>query len=438
LPFAHHRARAARLLAAAAIVTSAALAAPSPAPAQTAPEGPATQRGEVGPSTGQASEVASGIDVFRGNDSDVIAALDDLDATVGAELRALEGARAKLARAEAATDRAAAAVAETQARIDELTAQSDDVVAEAFMNPPSDSAIDVLSAPSLSDLSVKSSIVDLQTSADASVLEELDAARAEVKSLKADRADAAAAAKANSDDAAAAMADLEAAQSQLTAFVLQVQARVDQRLAEADSLANLDPALAAQLRQQESAIAARLEALRRDREQQRALEALQKAQAEAAARRAAEEKAAAEAAHGGALGPATGSLSTVACPSGGSITVDSSLAANLSSLLAAASSAGLGMCGNGYRDPAAQIAVRRANCGTSYYAIYEAPSSSCSPPTAPPGTSNHEQGLAIDFTCGGTTVSGGSACFDWLRSHAASYGLHNLPSEPWHWSNDGT
>jgi hypothetical protein len=50
----------------------------------------------------------------------------------------------------------------------------------------------------------------------------------------------------------------------------------------------------------------------------------------------------------------------------------------------------------------------------------------------------HEKGLAIDFTCGGGgTISQGSACFGWLDGHAAGHGLHNLPSEPWHWSTDG-
>jgi uncharacterized membrane protein len=59
------------------------------------------------------------------------------------------------------------------------------------------------------------------------------------------------------------------------------------------------------------------------------------------------------------------------------------------------------------------------------------------PPTARPGTSMHEKGLAIDFTCGGGTISRGSACFDWLEGHAAGYGLYNLPSKPWHWSANG-
>lgn len=71
---------------------------------------------------------------------------------------------------------------------------------------------------------------------------------------------------------------------------------------------------------------------------------------------------------------------------------------------------------------------------TSHYAIYEMPSGSCSPPTARPGTSNHERGLAIDFD---RCSSRGTACYQWLAAHAAEFGLQNLPSESWHWSHDG-
>ena len=109
---------------------------------------------------------------------------------------------------------------------------------------------------------------------------------------------------------------------------------------------------------------------------------------------------------------------------------------NLASLLAVA---GLALClsGGGYRDPAGQIAVRRSNCGSSQYAIYQMPASSCSPPTARPGRSMHEQGLAIDFTQGGSTLRRSSSAYGWLQAHAAAYGFYNLPSEPWHWSTNG-
>jgi hypothetical protein len=66
------------------------------------------------------------------------------------------------------------------------------------------------------------------------------------------------------------------------------------------------------------------------------------------------------------------------------------------------------------------------------------PSSQCSPPTARPGTSMHELGLAIDFSCNGTLIRNrASACHQWLADHAASYGLHPLVCEPWHWSSNG-
>jgi D-alanyl-D-alanine carboxypeptidase len=294
-----------------------------------------------------------------------------------------------------------------------------------------------LAAESGGDASLKASIVGLKHDADASVLAGLQDAHDELDARKAAQDDAARRAAATADDTADALEDLEAAQSQEAAFVMELQARLDQNLAEAEALARIDPALAAQLKAREADIAARLEAIHTAEEQRRALQALRKAQAEAAARRAAGQRAAEAAAQPGALGPATGSLSNVACPGGGSITVDGSLASNLSALLGAASAAGMNMCGGGYRDPAEQIALRRAHCGTSDYAIYEAPSSACSPPTARPGTSMHEKGLAIDFTCGGGTVLGGTACFSWLEGHAGAYGLSNLPSEPWPWSTNG-
>ena len=119
------------------------------------------------------------------------------------------------------------------------------------------------------------------------------------------------------------------------------------------------------------------------------------------------------------------------------IRVHSSIASALGAMLAAAAADGVVMSGGGYRDPAAQIAVRRNNCGSSDYAIYQEPASSCSPPTARPGQSMHERGLAIDFTQGGGTIGRSSSAFAWLSAHAAQYGFHNLPSESWHWSTNG-
>ncbi|CAN5410934.1 hypothetical protein BH10ACT1_BH10ACT1_31180 [soil metagenome] len=132
--------------------------------------------------------------------------------------------------------------------------------------------------------------------------------------------------------------------------------------------------------------------------------------------------------------PPAPAVTSVACPAGGTVTVATSIAGNVRALLAAAKVGGLSLCGGGYRTAAAQIAVRKANCGTSYYAIWQMPSSQCSPPTAIPGTSMHEKGLAIDFTRCDTRAT---PCYVWLAANAKTYGLVNLPSEPWHWSTNG-
>jgi LAS superfamily LD-carboxypeptidase LdcB len=117
------------------------------------------------------------------------------------------------------------------------------------------------------------------------------------------------------------------------------------------------------------------------------------------------------------------------------ITVDSSIADELSVLLEAAQADGVPLSGAGYRSHQDQIDLRRAHCGSSDYAIYEMPSSQCSPPTARPGASMHERGLAIDFA---NCAHHSTPCWQWLNRHAAGFGLHNLPSEPWHWSTTGT
>ena len=67
--------------------------------------------------------------------------------------------------------------------------------------------------------------------------------------------------------------------------------------------------------------------------------------------------------------------------------------------------------------------------------------------TAAPGHSNHQSGLAIDFTCLTPDQQEllptvrfarpwrASWCYAWLREHAASFGLRELRvlDEPWHW-----
>ena len=123
---------------------------------------------------------------------------------------------------------------------------------------------------------------------------------------------------------------------------------------------------------------------------------------------------------------------------GNGIKVHKDIAAQVKVMLADAEAEGITLRGGGFRSNASQIAIRKNNCGTSSYAIYQMPSSSCRPPTARPGKSMHEQGRAIDFTNGaGATITRGSPEYIWLTNNAANYNLKNFPRESWHWSTNG-
>ncbi|MBW3537858.1 M15 family metallopeptidase [Candidatus Parcubacteria bacterium] len=116
------------------------------------------------------------------------------------------------------------------------------------------------------------------------------------------------------------------------------------------------------------------------------------------------------------------------------ITVNSTIAKQLDQMLAAAVADGMRFGGSGFRSYQRQIELRRQNCPDPF----RSPSRACRPPTAKPGNSMHEQGLAIDFTHNGATIkSRSSAGFGWLSRNAGAYGFKNLPSEPWHWSING-
>ena len=125
----------------------------------------------------------------------------------------------------------------------------------------------------------------------------------------------------------------------------------------------------------------------------------------------------------------------------GGITVARAIADNVRRLLAKSRRDGVSLGGWGHRSRARQIELRRAHCGRTRYAIYEMPSSQCSPPTARPGHSMHETGRAIDFYKkgrNGAAISiAGTREFRWLKNNARRFGFYNLPSEPWHWSTNG-
>lgn len=121
------------------------------------------------------------------------------------------------------------------------------------------------------------------------------------------------------------------------------------------------------------------------------------------------------------------------------IVVNASISARIDVLVRAAKAYGLNLTGGGFRTKASQIILRRAHCGPTDFDIFKKPSGLCSPDTAIPGESQHEQGLAVDFVCNGRSISShASPCYIWLARNAEPLiGFLNLPSEPWHWSVNG-
>jgi hypothetical protein len=367
----------------------------------------------------QKAQVASQVDALQATDAQVSQALADLQANVAGQEALYAEAQRAAVQAEQALQEANAAVAAKTAEIEILREEIRDFAVEAFVRPPSDDALAALDSDDPGEAAEKRALLELQNTNDADLLDRLSAAEEDLEVERALAEEASERALSKRAEEEGRLSELTAARDQQAAYAEQVQGRLDRALAEAANLEALDADLSKQIRDAQAALAR---------------------QTAAAAPRAGGGGSGAPSGPGGTPGGSLNpSLGSVSCPSGGSITMASSVVGSLQSLVNAAASSGINLCGGGYRDSAAQIATRRANCGTSYYAIYQMPSSQCSPPTAPPGTSMHERGLAVDFTCngGGVISSRSSACFQWLASNASSYGFYNLPSEPWHWSSNG-
>jgi D-alanyl-D-alanine carboxypeptidase len=117
------------------------------------------------------------------------------------------------------------------------------------------------------------------------------------------------------------------------------------------------------------------------------------------------------------------------------VTVNKIVAYPFQRMINDAGKAGVQLSGGGFRTKQRQIELRKVNGCPD---VWTAPASSCRVPTAIPGRSLHEIGLAVDLTSGGRTINTRkSKAFKWLAANAGRYGFVNLPSEPWHWSVTG-
>ncbi len=374
----------------------------------------------------QAASKASQVNALKASDAEVTAALDALTANVNAQRDKLDEAERAVEQAKAEQAAAEAAQVAKQKELDALVAKMNDSAVSSFISMDSSNTVTV-NASDVNDAVYKRTLMSMQASQSISLSERF---RSVQEDLEIQRQAAAAAherAQAAENSVSSRLSELNKAHDQQQAFADQVDSRLESALAEADALSAVDSALAQSISAKQAAIAKALAAQRAEAQRRAALRAAQN-------RPAVGNGGSSSGGGGGGSVSITGSGEIVTV---GGIRIHNSIANNLAGLLSAASADGISLSGGGFRDPAGQIAVRKNNCGTSHYAIYEMPASSCRPPTARPGSSMHERGLAVDFTSGGRTLTRGSAAFAWMRANAGRFGFQNLPSEPWHWSTNG-
>ena len=214
-------------------------------------------------------------------------------------------------------------------------------------------------------------------------------------------------------------------------IVFEAENRLEARLYEAAALAELDAEMAKKIEAEQSDLAKVVQAEKAKRAEEERL------RREAERKRREAEEARQRRLLGFADAPTSTNFDKSELTTVWGIQVHESIADKLLALLKAASRDGIRLGGGGYRSSQSQINLRRAHCGTSNWAIYSKPSYQCRPPTARPGASMHERGLAVDFTQNGRALWSNTSGYRWLKRNASKYGFRNLPSEPWHWSVNG-
>ena len=360
---------------------------------------------------GQRAQVALQVNALKADDATLDQATRDIEDNLRFQLalqtdaqRAADQAVQEAAEAQAAADAKAI-------ELDTLEARMRQFAVDAYVDPPGNDLLDRLKADNASDAAQKEALIDLSASRAGDVVDQLRAARVAYQQER-ERADQARAdAEARQRDAQQRTIELQQAKAAQAQFASQLEERLNAKLAEANALANADARLSASIAAEQAALAQRLRATWRRR---------------------------LHATRTGPNLPPPPSVAPVPLATVRGITVNKSIAKQLEAMLAAASADGVVLSGTGYRDPAQQIELRKLHCGTGYYEIYVMPPYLCTPPTAIPGSSMHEQGLAIDFTWKGASLTNqDNPGFTWLSAHAAQFGFYNLPSEPWHWSISG-
>lgn len=350
------------------------------------------------------------VNALKASRSKVSRQLEALNSTVRVTSVALDRAQRSAASASREAAQARGRERLLTARLATLRATSYQAALSAVASPTV-MEVDSFLSSSTADEADRRSVIDaLGKRRTADVLDAMSATQEDLAIERALAVRAETRAQSYKESVADKLSRYRSARTKQRRFAIDVETRLEQQLSEASSIALFDSKLAAQYERDLNVLARQLRA-----------------------------------AGAGAGGKGSGSFtipsfSDIAATGGGDthgIKVASSLRGNLARLLAAAKADGVYFTGGGYRSSAGQVALRRAHCGSSTFAVYQARASSCSPPTARPGFSQHELGLAVDFAEGGRGLTRGSAGYRWLRANANRYGLRNLPSEPWHWSTTG-
>jgi len=362
----------------------------------------------------EAAAQALEVDAATASFDELATALDDINALVDLQEARLAEAEQAVRSAEAQVAAAEAREAEIQTEIDDLSDGVADLAVAAFTGEGGANGDDLtafLVNEDPTEAARRRSLVEFQTGSLTDGIDRMRALVAEAEVVSERRRLAVDAAEAGRVEAETRAGELDSARGAQLELVIAAEARLEARLAEAAFIEERDAAMAAEIKTQEEAIARRIR--------------------QEAARRAAE-----EAARRVASRPPIATPDDIVNVQG--INVHQSIAGTVDRLLTAARNDGIDLGGWGYRDNIKQIELRQRHCGTSDYAVWEMPASACRPPTARPGQSMHERGLAIDFTYnGGSITTRSNPGFVWLANNAGSFGFVNLPSEPWHWSTDG-
>jgi peptidoglycan LD-endopeptidase LytH len=289
-----------------------------PTEASATPPGAAQERPPAGEPPGEPAPSDSQVLVAADNTSAIAGQLGELQATIAEHVEKLDAAEKAMTDSLGALADADASVNETNFRIEDLIVRSDEVVVEAFVNPPQQSALEVLATADVGDATVRHGLLDLQARASADILADLAAARADLEEQQAAQEEAHKDAEAARAEAEAALADLDGAMGQQGQFALALTRGLDAESVEAARVAASNPALAAQLAARRDQLSAKLDEMRAAEEYAEALARLAEARRREAARRAAEQEAAA--AQGSSGGSATlTSGGGIVCPVAGPV-----------------------------------------------------------------------------------------------------------------------